>query len=118
VNRAFSSSFTLTPSTTYQSTNSLCSASNDSTSDFNNNISFVNVEEDDLPKCSICLDVYSDGDELFTLGCSHCFHNDCMSKWFQQVCMDRNTLAASCNCPECRTEHVFSDAQMLKVRNE
>jgi len=38
--------------------------------------SSVSVEIDsERPQCSICMELYEDGDELFTLTCSHCFHS-------------------------------------------
>ena len=38
------------------------------------------------PMCSICLNPYADGDELRTFACSHCFHNECVSKWIFHRC--------------------------------
>lgn len=29
------------------------------------------------PICSICIEEYMDGDEIRSLACSHCFHNEC-----------------------------------------
>lgn len=66
----------------------------------------VNCEcKDDLPLCSICLEPYVDGDELYTLACSHCFHSECAKKWFVTGCLN-NEESASFNCPECRQNHV------------
>lgn len=62
-------------------------------------------EDEHLPTCSICLNPYADGDELRTFACSHCFHNECVSKWIFHRCLDNEELA-SFNCPECRQNHV------------
>lgn len=62
-------------------------------------------EDENLPTCSICLNPYADGDELRTFACSHCFHNECVSKWIFHRCLDNEELA-SFNCPECRQNHV------------
>lgn len=62
--------------------------------------------EDDHPVCSICLEAYVDGDEILTLACSHCFHSECVSKWFFHGCLNNADLASSFNCPECRQDHI------------
>lgn len=62
-------------------------------------------EDENLPTCSICLDPYADGDELRTFACSHCFHNECVSKWIFHRCLNNDELD-SFNCPECRQNHV------------
>lgn len=62
-------------------------------------------EDENLPTCSICLNPYADGDELRTFACSHCFHNECVSKWIFHRCLDNEELA-SFNCPECRQNHL------------
>jgi len=62
-------------------------------------------EDEHLPTCSICLDPYADGDELRTFACSHCFHNECVSKWIFHRCLDNEELD-SFNCPECRQNHI------------
>eukprot|EP01039_Chlorochromonas_danica_P003564 gene3563-3903_t len=69
----------------------------------------LNQEDPDLPVCSICLEVYKDGDEIQTLACSHCFHADCGNKWFKQdhialseassatgSCLEAGIIAQSC----------------------
>lgn len=61
--------------------------------------------EADVPTCSICLAPYADGDELRTFACSHCFHNECVSKWIFHRCLDNADLN-SFNCPECRQNHI------------
>lgn len=66
----------------------------------------AHVEDDEnLPTCSICLDPYADGDELRTFACSHCFHNECVSKWIFHRCLNNDELD-SFNCPECRQNHI------------
>jgi hypothetical protein len=62
-------------------------------------------DDENLPTCSICLDPYADGDELRTFACSHCFHNECVSKWIFHRCLDNEELD-SFNCPECRQNHI------------
>ena len=66
------------------------------------------IEYVNSPLCSICINSYLDGDELLTLACSHCFHNECISQWFYQSCIDRDD-GMPFNCPECRQNHIFSD---------
>jgi hypothetical protein len=61
--------------------------------------------DSNAPTCSICLMPYADGDELRTFACSHCFHNECVSKWIFHRCLD-NSDVDSFNCPECRQNHV------------
>ncbi|KAJ1437211.1 hypothetical protein B484DRAFT_445292 [Ochromonadaceae sp. CCMP2298] len=60
------------------------------------------------PMCSICIEPYKDGDELRTLACQHCFHNECVSKWIIHHCLSSSHLPelSSFNCPECRQNHV------------
>mmetsp|Transcript_11379 Transcript_11379/g.15646 ORF Transcript_11379/g.15646 Transcript_11379/m.15646 type:complete len:456 (+) Transcript_11379:72-1439(+) len=60
------------------------------------------------PQCSICMELYEDGDELLTLTCSHCFHSDCVGEWFYQGCLDRDKVDIKpFNCPECRQDHIM-----------
>eukprot|EP01036_Dinobryon_divergens_P034195 gene34194-44178_t len=67
------------------------------------------VENDGRPVCSICIEPYEDGDELLTLACSHCFHSECVSEWFYQGCVERDSVdPKSFNCPECRQDHFLS----------
>lgn len=43
----------------------------------------------EAPTCIICLASYQDGDEIRTLGCSHCYHKHCIDVWlegFRQTC--------------------------------
>jgi hypothetical protein len=44
--------------------------------------------------CPICLDCINQGDTIYTLKCSHSFHEECTVKWIQQ-CQ---------TCPLCRIE--------------
>lgn len=73
-----------------------------------NTPSVVETQKDeDAPMCSICLESYTDGDEIVTLACSHCFHSNCANKWFYQDCL--NDATKSCNgfrCPQCRQDHI------------
>lgn len=60
----------------------------------------------DKPMCSICLDEYRDGDELLTLACGHCFHSECVNKWFFQGCLNNAALNETFRCPHCRQDHL------------
>jgi hypothetical protein len=64
------------------------------------------IPPDDAPLCAICLDPYADGDEILTLACSHCFHSDCVSRWFYQDCLNSNDMSSTFSCPQCRQDHV------------
>lgn len=44
--------------------------------------------------CSICLNNYTDGDNVWTLDCSHTYHTDCITKWAKNHMI----------CPMCRTQ--------------
>jgi hypothetical protein len=57
------------------------------------------------PICAICMETYENGDELLTLACSHCFHSDCVSKWFYQDCLNSENMISNFKCPRCRREH-------------
>jgi hypothetical protein len=61
--------------------------------------------DENVPMCSICIEPYADGDELRTFACSHCFHNECVSKWIFHRCLNDAELE-SFNCPECRQNHI------------
>ena len=50
----------------------------------------------------ICLDTFSDGDELRPLPCSHCFHRACVDEWLLGVKSDERTFTN--NCPCCRQD--------------
>ncbi len=67
--------------------------------------SVASEAEIDAPVCSICLEIYVDGDELSTLACSHCFHKECARKWFFQGCLNKSGMSGTFNCPECRQDH-------------
>ncbi len=55
--------------------------------------SFVSVESDETPTCSICF-LELDSDTVTLKECGHTFHSDCIIKWFRS---DRKS------CPLCRT---------------
>jgi len=44
-------------------------------------------------KCLICLDDFSDGDEIKTLPCLHIYHQACVERW----------LHTDNSCPVCKT---------------
>lgn len=48
--------------------------------------------------CSICLESFTDGDELICLPCKHRFHSDCLDPWVRS-CGD---------CPYCRRNIVVN----------
>lgn len=52
----------------------------------------VHFDLEEEQQCSICLETFDTGELLTQLPCSHFFHVDCVSKWFQQ----------STQCPLCR----------------
>lgn len=60
---------------------------------------------DDVPMCAICLVAFEDGDEIRSLACSHCFHNECVNHWVFHRCLSNDDIS-SLNCPECRQDHV------------
>lgn len=99
LSHSFVSSLKLIPVKKYVSSKNSQSESGD------NDYSYGEVE--DQPLCSICLEMYSDGDEISNLACSHCFHTECVNAWFFQVCLD-NKREPSYKCPECRQDHIFS----------
>lgn len=68
-------------------------------------------KEETGPVCAICLEAYTDGDEILTLACSHCFHSDCVSKWFFQGCLNNTDVDKAFNCPECRQDHITLSEQ-------
>merc|ERR1719201_1528344 len=52
----------------------------------------VKFEQAEQQTCSICLEVYQQGEMLTALRCSHFFHTSCVTDWFQR----------SKRCPLCR----------------
>ena len=46
----------------------------------------------DTKRCPICIADYNEGEEATILPCSHNFHTNCISKWFE----------TSLTCPLCR----------------
>jgi hypothetical protein len=85
----------------------------------------TNVEDSNSkPMCAICLEDYADGDELLTLACSHCFHSECVNRWFYHGCISANqhphssSFSGASNpngqssfyeafrCPACRQDHI------------
>jgi hypothetical protein len=60
------------------------------------------VSDNDIPMCAICMEQYCNGDEILTLKCSHCFHSECISKWFYQDCLNSEDMRSNFTCPHCR----------------
>ncbi|KAH7336791.1 hypothetical protein B0J17DRAFT_443823 [Rhizoctonia solani] len=55
------------------------------------------VTENCTERCLICLDDYSDDDDLRIMTCKHMFHKDCVDRWME---------TGKNNCPACRTKGV------------
>ena len=53
--------------------------------------------------CSICLEVYKEGQQLFVLKCGHVYHEDCILTWFDQDFV----------CPICRNSMTGSDLDFV-----
>merc|ERR1711865_244760 len=53
-----------------------------------------NDSEQVIEECSICLEVFVDGEELAAPGCGHLFHPQCLQEWVKQDTQMR--------CPVCR----------------
>ncbi|KAJ7688988.1 hypothetical protein B0H17DRAFT_646337 [Mycena rosella] len=58
------------------------------------------VLESCVERCLICLDDYTEVDEIRLLSCRHAFHRGCVDRWLET---GRN------NCPACRTKGVPTD---------
>lgn len=87
------------------------SQSSETNSPLYQNSEYENINNNDIiATCSICIESYDNGDEILTLACQHCFHNDCITKWFYQSCLERGeSTELPFNCPECRQDHIFND---------
>jgi len=68
-------------------------------------------EEDYHPSCSICLEVYSDGDVLRTLNCCHVFHKECIDIWLIG-------LHTSKACPCCRSDPLQQQDQCSDISTQ
>lgn len=53
----------------------------------------VKFEQVEQQTCSICLEIYQQGEMLTALRCAHFFHTSCVTRWFHR----------STQCPLCRT---------------
>ena len=62
-------------------------------------------EIEDSPVCAICMEKYMNGDEILTLDCSHCFHSECISKWFYHDCLNSEDMNSNFSCPHCRRKN-------------
>lgn len=51
--------------------------------------------------CVICLDSFSDGDELRNLNCCHCYHKRCIDLWLFS-CISNEESLEKLQCPQCR----------------
>ena len=52
------------------------------------------IKNENIKKCSICLDNYKIGDKILYLPCFHLYHSKCIKKW----------LKCSKKCPLCKEE--------------
>ena len=50
-----------------------------------------------IDQCSICLENYTDNENIIQLKCTHIFHQECIMKWFQ---------TNQKNCPLCRINYL------------
>jgi len=50
------------------------------------------LERDDALMCAVCMEEFDVGDTQRVLPCSHCFHKDCVDRWFRR----------RRDCPMCR----------------
>ncbi|KAI3774675.1 hypothetical protein L1987_49235 [Smallanthus sonchifolius] len=65
---------------------------------FNDDIEGNNETSSASRECSICLEVFEDGDEVINLDCMHRFHSCCLFPWIE-VCGA---------CPNCRKDIVVA----------
>lgn len=70
---------------------------------------FECTDGSDAPSCIICLTCYEDGDEIRTLGCSHCYHKHCIDVWLEGF-----RLA----CPVCCASVSFETSVMVEREGE
>lgn len=59
-----------------------------------NKVENANDLEENEKTCGVCLENFSDGDDIRKLHCSHCFHKNCIDRWLHQVA----------SCPMCKQE--------------
>jgi hypothetical protein len=60
--------------------------------------------------CSICLEDFLESDDISKTECSHWFHKDCLTGWFQQKTPDGAPKTVSTvACPICRSNIALSD---------
>jgi hypothetical protein len=124
--RTFLSSLRKIPVTVYCSSSRSSSIATRSVVDGHqpNTLEMNGGDYSDKPMCAICLEEYADGDELLTLACSHCFHSECVNRWFYHGCISANQHPHSSSfpdasnhngkggfheafrCPACRQDHI------------
>jgi hypothetical protein len=68
-------------------------------------------QEDYHPSCSICLEVYSDGDVLRTLNCYHVFHKECIDIW-----LIGSHISKACPC--CRSDPLQQQDQCSDISTQ
>lgn len=108
--RNFVSSLRQIPVTVFSASSAASHSASERETTSNPRLSNSNKEETG-PVCAICLEAYSDGDEILTLACSHCFHSDCVSKWFFHGCLNSTDVGKAFSCPECRQDHITLSEQ-------
>ena len=72
------------------------------------NFNYFNKEKNKLePKiCCICQETIEYGHNIYLLSCNHCFHQNCLKKWFNQ----------KSECPYCRKRFIirYKDNSLFK----
>lgn len=58
------------------------------------------------PTCAICLEAFTDGCELRSLACHHCFHKKCVDMWLCGQHSDESQCTAI--CPTCRQDAIIT----------
>jgi hypothetical protein len=49
--------------------------------------------QEEQSQCSICMEQFTEGEQLVSLRCKHLYHESCVRQWLQR----------RGNCPNCRT---------------
>lgn len=60
----------------------------------------------EAPRCTVCIELFSPGEVIVTLACSHVFHSSCIKTW----------LASHSTCPNCKADAFGrTDAEEVRV---
>jgi hypothetical protein len=71
------------------------------TSHYNSTRDHRGESNEEAPMCPICLENFTDGDEIRNLKCSHCFHKSCVDIWLLGTMSSEMTTTV---CPTCRQD--------------